>query len=72
MGRAYGDAPFRQRHVRPQSGSASSGRAATRAGEWHYAIRYNEFMGVRSDFFLAEERGEAGAAIPAAAACPPE
>ncbi len=31
--------------------------AATRAGELHYAIRYNAFMGVRSDFFLAEERG---------------
>ena len=31
--------------------------AATEAGELHYAIRYNEFMGVRSDFFLAEEAG---------------
>jgi len=27
------------------------------AGEEHYAIRYNAFMGVRSDFYLAEERG---------------
>jgi hypothetical protein len=27
------------------------------AGELHYAIRYNDFMGVRSDFFLAEEEG---------------
>jgi len=26
-------------------------------GELHYAIRYNRFMGVRSDFFLAEEAG---------------
>lgn len=33
--------------------------AATAAGELHYAIRYNEFMGVRSDFFLAEEEGAA-------------
>ena len=31
--------------------------SATAAGELHYAIRYNEFMGVRSDFFLAEEQG---------------
>ncbi|HED65321.1 MAG TPA: radical SAM protein [Planctomycetes bacterium] len=30
---------------------------ATRAGEVHYAIRYNAFMGVRSDYFLAEEAG---------------
>jgi len=27
-------------------------------GELHYAIRYNAFMGVRSDFFLAEEAGQ--------------
>ena len=26
--------------------------------EQHYAIRYNAFMGVRSDFFLAEEAGQ--------------
>ncbi len=32
-------------------------RAATEAGELHYAIRYNAFMGVRSDFFLAEDAG---------------
>ena len=31
--------------------------AAVAAGEEHYAIRYNAFMGVRSDFYLAEERG---------------
>jgi hypothetical protein len=31
--------------------------AAVAAGELHYAIRYNSFMGVRSDYFLAEERG---------------
>ncbi|MBL8861769.1 MAG: B12-binding domain-containing radical SAM protein [Planctomycetes bacterium] len=31
--------------------------AAAAAGEEHYAIRYNAFMGVRSDFYLAEERG---------------
>jgi anaerobic magnesium-protoporphyrin IX monomethyl ester cyclase len=30
---------------------------AIAAGELHYAIRYNDFMGVRSDFFLAEEQG---------------
>ena len=30
---------------------------ATAAGELHYGIRYNAFMGVRSDFFLAEEQG---------------
>ena len=27
------------------------------AGELHYAIRYNAWMGVRSDFYLAEETG---------------
>ncbi len=31
--------------------------AATLAGELHYAIRYNAFMGVRSDYYLAEESG---------------
>ncbi|MCB9905786.1 MAG: B12-binding domain-containing radical SAM protein [Planctomycetes bacterium] len=31
--------------------------AAVAANELHYAIRYNHFMGVRSDYFLAEERG---------------
>lgn len=31
--------------------------AAVAANELHYAIRYNSFMGVRSDYFLAEERG---------------
>ena len=32
-------------------------RAAGRAEELHYAIRYNAFMGVRSDYYLAEEVG---------------
>ena len=31
--------------------------AARDAGELHYAIRYNAFMGVRSDYFLAEACG---------------
>ena len=31
--------------------------ACTQAGELHYAIRYNKFMGVRSDYYLAEESG---------------
>lgn len=31
--------------------------AAVAAGELHYAIRYNAFMGVRSDYYLAEEAG---------------
>lgn len=31
--------------------------AAAAAGEEHYAIRYNAFMGVRSDYYLAEESG---------------
>lgn len=31
--------------------------AAVAAGEMHYAIRYNAFMGVRSDYYLAEETG---------------
>ncbi len=41
--------------VREIDGSVS--RQAARAGELHYSIRYNAFMGVRSDFFLAEESG---------------
>jgi len=41
--------------VRELDGELS--RAAARAGELHYSIRYNAFMGVRSDFFLAEEAG---------------
>ncbi len=32
-------------------------RAAALAGELHYSIRFNTFMGVRSDFYLAEESG---------------
>jgi radical SAM superfamily enzyme YgiQ (UPF0313 family) len=32
-------------------------KAAARAGELHYSVRYNAFMGVRSDFFLAEDAG---------------
>jgi hypothetical protein len=36
---------------------AEVSRAAARAAELHYAIRYNAFMGVRSDFFLAEASG---------------
>jgi hypothetical protein len=31
--------------------------ACVAAGELHYSIRYNAFMGVRSDWFLAEESG---------------
>jgi radical SAM superfamily enzyme YgiQ (UPF0313 family) len=31
--------------------------AATRAEELHYSIRYNAFMGVRSDYYLSEETG---------------
>src|SRR5688572_6346011 len=31
--------------------------AAVAANELHYAIRYNAFMGVRSDYYLAEEAG---------------
>jgi anaerobic magnesium-protoporphyrin IX monomethyl ester cyclase len=36
---------------------AEYSRAAAAAAELHYAIRYNAFMGVRSDFYLAEEQG---------------
>ncbi|MBW2415914.1 MAG: hypothetical protein JRG76_15550, partial [Deltaproteobacteria bacterium] len=32
-------------------------RDATAAEELHYAIRFNAFMGVRSDYYLAEETG---------------
>ena len=30
---------------------------SARAGELHYSIRFNDFMGVRSDFYLGEEQG---------------
>ncbi len=36
---------------------ATLAAAAAAADEEHYAIRYNAFMGVRSDFYLAEEMG---------------
>jgi len=36
---------------------AELARAAAKAGELHYSIRYNAFMGVRSDYYLAEEAG---------------
>ena len=36
---------------------AALSAACIEAGELHYAIKYNDFMGVRSDFFLAEEEG---------------
>ncbi len=45
---------FRPR-VRELDRAASD--AAARVGELHYSIRYNACMGVRSDFFLAEESG---------------
>ncbi len=32
-------------------------RQAALAGELHYSIRFNAFMGVRSDYYLAEEQG---------------
>jgi len=41
--------------------------AAARAGELHYSIRYNDFMGVRSDWYLAEVSGSewaTAAAVP--------
>ena len=34
---------------------ASMARSAVAAGEEHYAIKYNAFMGVRDDYYLAEE-----------------
>jgi anaerobic magnesium-protoporphyrin IX monomethyl ester cyclase len=36
---------------------AELSRAAAQAEELHYSIRYNAFMGVRSDYYLAEEAG---------------
>jgi hypothetical protein len=36
---------------------AELARAAAAAEELHYSIRYNAFMGVRSDYYLAEETG---------------
>ncbi len=45
---------FRPR-VRAIDGSVSE--AAMRAEELHYSIRFNAFMGVRSDYYMAEESG---------------
>ena len=44
---------------KPQIGErdAELSAAAAAAGELHYAIRFNAFMGVRSDYYLAEEQG---------------
>jgi hypothetical protein len=42
--------------VRERDGTISA--AATAAGELHYAIRYHDSMGVRSDYFLAEEASQ--------------
>ena len=36
---------------------AELSQAAAAAGELHYAIRFNAFMGVRSDYYLSEEQG---------------
>jgi radical SAM superfamily enzyme YgiQ (UPF0313 family) len=36
---------------------AEHSAAAVAANELHYAIKYNAFMGVRSDYYLAEEAG---------------
>ncbi len=36
---------------------AELARASAAAGELHYAIRFNDFMGVRSDYYLSEEEG---------------
>jgi len=36
---------------------AELSRAASAAGELHYALKYGSTMGVRSDWFLAEEAG---------------
>ena len=35
---------------------AYTAAAAAAAGEVHYAIKFNAFMGVRDDYYLAEER----------------
>jgi len=50
----YGWAAFAPR-VRALDRELSA--ACVAADELHYAIRYNAFMGVRSDWFLAEEAG---------------
>ena len=50
------------RAFKPRLGEldASLAAEAVAAGEEHYAIRYNAFMGVRDDYYLAEERAAAG------------
>ncbi len=41
--------------VRARDAEVSAAAAA--AGELHYGIRFHAFMGVRSDYYLAEEEG---------------
>ena len=49
---------------RLRSLDASTARAAVAAGEEHYAIKFNAFMGVRDDYYLAEERAMLVAGAP--------
>lgn len=48
---------WREFRARVREVDAEISAAATDARELHYAIRYNASMGVRSDFFLAEDAG---------------
>ena len=54
---ALDDAAWEEFQPRLREVDAEHSAAAAEAGELHYAIRYNAFMGVRSDFFLAEDAG---------------
>ena len=48
---------WREFKPRVRALDAEHSRAAALAEELHYSIRYNAFMGVRSDYYLAEEAG---------------
>jgi anaerobic magnesium-protoporphyrin IX monomethyl ester cyclase len=50
-------AAWKEFQPRVRALDAELARASAAAGELHYSIRYNAFMGVRSDYYLAEEHG---------------
>lgn len=54
---ALDDAGWAQFQPRVRAIDSELARASASAGELHYSIRYNDFMGVRSDYYLAEEHG---------------
>jgi radical SAM superfamily enzyme YgiQ (UPF0313 family) len=54
---ALDDAAWQAFKPRVRAMDAELSARAARAGELHYALRFNAFMGVRSDYYLSEELG---------------